>query len=222
MRFPDKSYEDMKRPGLLVAVWLCILPLGLLSAAERAPVQIGMVLVASEEMKDPRFQETVILIIQHGNGGTVGLIVNKPSDVPLTHALPMLDRLPEGAEYVYVGGPVQFRTAMSLLIRSDSAPPGAVRIFDDVYATSGYNNVGRIVSAAREKDAVRTFGGYAGWAPGQLDAEIARGGWLLFEAEANAIFASDPADVWRNYIDESGGSWDWVMLDEAGGILRLG
>jgi len=180
-----------------------------------ANVKVGMLLVASENMSDLRFAETVILIVQHDSEGTIGLVINKPSDIPITHALPMLKQPPEGAEYVYVGGPVQFRSMMSLLIRSEREPQGTVRVFDHVYATTGYNNVGRVVSMAREQDEVRTFGGYAGWEPGQLDAEIARGGWRLFEADANAIFAPDPAGIWRDYIEEAGGSWDWVRLDDS-------
>ncbi|MDX8411425.1 MAG: YqgE/AlgH family protein [Mariprofundaceae bacterium] len=185
-------------------------------AAEPRPeanVKVGMLLVASEGMSDPRFAETVILIVQHDSEGTIGLVINKPSDIPLTHALPMLKRLPEGAEFVYVGGPVQFRSMMSLLIHSERAPQGVVRVFDNVYATTGYNNVGRVVSMAREQDEVRAFGGYAGWAPGQLDTEIARGGWRLFEADAKAVFARNPARIWRDYMEESGGGWDWVRLD---------
>jgi len=219
MSFIGNGRNLMNKLAVLAIASLLLAPSNATTSSAAEPrsdssVQVGMLLVASESMNDPRFVETVILIVQHDAQGTIGLITNKPSDIPITHALPMLKRLPEGAEYVYFGGPVQFRSMMSLLMRSEREPEGAVRVFDNVYATSGYNNVGRLVSMAREPDEVRTFGGYTGWAPGQLDAEISRGGWRVFEADAKAVFAPDPAGIWRDYMEESGGSWDWVMLNQ--------
>lgn len=183
------------------------------SAEGGKAIEAGSLLVASQDMADPRFRESVILIVRHDQHGTIGLIINRPSEIPLTHALPMLKALPKGAEYVFFGGPVQFQSMLSILIRSDAEPRGMDRVFDNVYVASGFNNVARAVSSVGVADEVRTFGGYAGWAPGQLEAEVARGGWVVFQANAKKIFSRDPAALWQEYMEESGNSWDWVMND---------
>lgn len=156
----------------------------------------GMFLVAGRDLKDPNFARTVVLLVGYGEEGAVGVIVNRPSTARLPDLLPEVeaaDELPP----VYLGGPVA-PAQMLMLVRSSSQPEEADAVFEDIYVSSSRTLLERLASEGGAD--LRVYAGYAGWAPGQLDWEIERGGWWLIPADAESIFDRDPDDVWPQLI----------------------
>jgi putative transcriptional regulator len=166
------------------------------SAAEAGPelLQPGVFLYAAPDLEDPNFAETVVLLIEHGRDGSLGLVIDRPSDLPLTEVLGKGAGL-EGLR-VYWGGPVQPEAVLGL-IRTDSPGEKMARVLDGVYLTGSRTDLGAAARGKRPEGRVRVYRGYAGWGKGQLQAEIEAGGWLITPANASAIFSTDPEGVWQ-------------------------
>jgi len=160
----------------------------------------GLFLVASRSLIDPNFQETVILLVDHGADGTRGLIVNRPTDIPFTEALPEVEALRKLKDTVYVGGPVA-RYLVSLLVRADQPPEDTVQVFDSVYFSHKLAALLHLLERSRSGVTMRAYVGHAGWAAGQLDMEIQRGDWHIATADGDAIFDTPAGQVWPTLID---------------------
>ena len=163
----------------------------------------GKFLVAQRSLVDPTFFEAVVLLVDYDAHGALGVVVNRPTDVPLTAALPEVKELRKRKDRVFLGGPVA-RDRMVLLLRAAAAPPQSVLLFDTVYATGSLAALRRSIGRG---EAVRAYAGYAGWGPGQLDAEVARGDWLIGPADGKAIFDDPPNAVWSNFVERFAGNW---------------
>lgn len=160
----------------------------------------GLFLVASRSLMDPNFQETVILLVDHGADGTLGLVINRPTDIPFTEALPEVEALQKLKDTVYVGGPVA-RYLISLLVRADHSPADTVQVFDSVYFSHKLAALLHVLEKPQAGVTMRAYVGHAGWAAGQLDMEIQRGDWHLASADADAIFDTPAGQVWPTLID---------------------
>jgi putative transcriptional regulator len=163
----------------------------------------GKFLVANKSLQDPTFVETVVLLVDYDDNGALGVVVNRPTDVPLTAALPEVDELRKRKDLIFLGGPVA-RDRMVLLLRAAAAPPQSVQVFDQVYATG---SLSALRSSIGHGESVRAYAGYAGWGPGQLDAEVARGDWLIGPADSKAIFDDPPKGIWPRFVERFSGDW---------------
>lgn len=163
----------------------------------------GKFLVANKSLQDPTFTETVILLVDYDDHGALGVVVNRPTEVPLTAALPEVEELRKRKDIIFLGGPVA-RDRMVILLRASAAPPQSVQVFDTVYATGSLK---ALRSSIGHGESVRAYAGYAGWGPGQLDAEVARGDWLIGPADSKAIFDDPPTDVWQRFVERFSGDW---------------
>jgi putative transcriptional regulator len=159
----------------------------------------GMFLVASENIRDPLFAKTVILLIDYSYRGAMGLIVNKPTEIKLSKIFPEIKGLEQKLYYVYIGGPVSINHVF-LLIQSGSQPEGSVMVFDNIYVSSNKTLLMRTFENLKAEERFRLYAGYAGWASGQLDWEIARGDWHIMRADAEVIFDKAPLDVWQRLM----------------------
>jgi putative transcriptional regulator len=159
----------------------------------------GTFLVASRELLDPNFRESVVLILEYGEDGAVGLVVNRPSTVPLSTLVPYIQELRERPDTLYLGGPVE-PLRMTFLFRSPRSEKDALRVFGDVWASSSFELLEDTVQEAGSP--IRVYAGYAGWAPLQLDGEIGRGDWHLLDPEPEVLFSPAPGEVWRELIQK--------------------
>jgi putative transcriptional regulator len=179
------------RTGLLAAgLWL----IAATAAAQDAPN--GVLLVAKPDLGDPNFRETVVLVTRHPGGGAVGVVLNRPTRMPASQLLPEHEALRGRPDRLFAGGPVSPR-ALVAVFRSKDRPEAALRVLADVYLSLDgvfLDGLLRRPDAPRE---LRVYAGYAGWAPGQLEAEIARDDWYVLEPDAATIFRADPATLWR-------------------------
>ncbi len=156
----------------------------------------GKFLVAAEGLLDPRFRETVVLLIDYSVGGASGLIINRPTKVTLAEVLPSLEGLKKRSDAVYYGGPVE-NNVLLMLIRSGENPEEAVRVFGDVFVSASKNTLERMIGSKKTDKQLRTYSGYAGWMARQLDWEVSRGDWLVVPADARSIFESSASGLWR-------------------------
>jgi putative transcriptional regulator len=161
--------------------------------AEPAP---GVLLVATDDMSDSRFWHSVILLLEHDDTGTLGLIINRPTEVLLREALP---ELPASEHAVYWGGPVAEN--LVLLLGRGAPPEGQSEpVLDEVWWSADGNLLESALDNGIGPDRLRVFLGHAGWAPGQLDAELDRDSWALFRAEPGQVFSSEPERLWDNLM----------------------
>lgn len=163
-------------------------------------VATGKILVADDKLDDPSFAKSVVLIVDSDpDGGTLGVILNRRSDVALSKVFPKIKGAP--ADPVYMGGPVEIGSGQGLL-RSESKP-GTRHIVDDVYATGNQELIESSVAARVNPSKFRLYLGYAGWAPGQLESEIQVGAWAVRAGSASIVFDEDPDSLWSRLNRES-------------------
>lgn len=166
----------------------------------------GRLLIASHNLIDPNFGRTVIVLLAYDRSGAAGLIINRPTDVRLATVLPHFKELHDRPDVVFLGGPVG-RNLMSVLIRSSRPLKSGQRLFDGVYVSGDAETLRRAVTRSGKHGGVRAFVGYAGWGPGQIENEIARGDWYVAEADARPIFDTNPAEIWDKLIQRVSGEW---------------
>lgn len=155
----------------------------------------GMFLVATPQLRDPRFAETVVLLLNYGREGAIGVVVNRPTWVDPEALFPGDDFFRRYRGTVYFGGPVA-RTSTLFLVRDADRVDGEP-IVDDVFVTADEDEARETVPARADGRVLRVYAGYAGWGPGQLDREIAAGDWQVIPASGDLIFTPEPASLWR-------------------------
>ena len=164
-------------------------------------VRVGTFLIATEKLGDPNFAETVVLIVQHDPAqGTVGIIINRRTDFPLSQIFPEIKAAP--ADPVFLGGPVA-RTSGQALLRLPAKTADTTRVSGDVYLTAAKDLIDKSVTARTSPAKFRLYIGYAGWGAGQLDAEVRLGAWLLVPATPALIFDNDPDSLWSRLVHQS-------------------
>jgi len=161
--------------------------------AVEAPA-IGVLLVANPQVHG-YFAETVIVLIDHGAGGSMGVMVNRPLAVTLDELLPAFEEARGHSEQAWEGGPVEADQVL-LLLRASDPPARSSPVFDDVHVSGHRNTLRELLESGSGEARFRAYVGYAGWSPGQLDAEIARGDWTLAPGEAAAVFTDEPGKLW--------------------------
>ena len=165
----------------------------------------GRLLIAGPSLLDPNFRRTVVLIIEHSADGALGLVLNRPSESTVSQAVPELEGVLDGESQMFVGGPVQ-PTSVIVLARFEDPDGAALLSFDDVGVLRAEGALGDPPDLL----AARGFAGHSGWGPGQLDAELERGDWILEDASADDAFSQDPEGLWSDVLARKGGSYALV------------
>jgi putative transcriptional regulator len=178
-------------------------------------VRGGRLLVAAPHLGDPNFRRTVVMIVEHDEAeGTLGVVLNRPSEVPLDQVLELWTPLVCGPQVVFRGGPISPNSALALAIAHDGAEPVGWRSLPAPEPAPGSSLAARLglvdLGAPPELlaggiSSMRVFAGYAGWAPGQLADEILAGAWYLLPADPPAAFAAKPEQLWREVLRRQGG-----------------
>jgi putative transcriptional regulator len=163
----------------------------------------GQLLVASPSLVDPNFRRSVVLVGEHGEEGAMGVILNRPSPVTVSEAVPPLAELVQAPEVVHVGGPVQ---QQAIVVLGEFEDPSRAAVI--VLGTVGFLP-GEIDDAAAlgGLGRVRVFAGYAGWGPGQLEQELDDEAWIVVPAEPEDVFAEDPDELWSAVLRRRGGPY---------------
>lgn len=179
---------------LAAIILLCLVPLQ--APAAVAVPEPGQLLVARAELPDVRFRNAVVLLFQSGPQGAVGLIVNRPSRLPLAEALPDLPALAAATATLAYGGPVAPEVLLVLLQTVEETPESARRVSEGLYLTAP-EPLSAWLEKGRTGARFLVLSGYAGWAPGQLEEELARADWQVSTATAQELFSVEPASLWE-------------------------
>jgi putative transcriptional regulator len=188
--------------SFLLGGLLTILHAGpVLAGMESAPSSVakGVLLVASPSLEDPNFRQAVVLVVEHGPEGTVGLILNRSTNVLLSKALPDITALKGTSYRLFAGGPVE-PTRLLLLFRLKEPPADARLVFDGVYLGRTPKVLERIITQAKPTETFRAFTGFSAWAPRQLELEMHLGAWAILRPDSVGIFDKDPAALWSDCI----------------------
>jgi len=163
-------------------------------------VRPGSLLVSATELVEPAFRRTVVYIVEHNDAGSLGVVINRPSDTAVQDVLPRWAELAAAPRALYVGGPVKRDAALCLT---------TVRVGTAIDRVPGLRRVdGRVALLDLDSDpdaiaplveGIRIFAGYAGWTFGQLEGELERGDWIVLSA-----LPSDPiarrTDLWAQVL----------------------
>ena len=166
----------------------------------------GQLLVAGPALLDPNFARSVVLIGDHDEEGTLGVILNRPLPVTVHDAAPPLAGLVSVDDRLFQGGPVQPQAAV-VLAEFERLEDAGMIAFDSIGFLMG--EVEEEVSARVRR--ARVFAGYAGWGPGQLEAELEEeGGWIVEPALPSDPFTGEPESLWSAVLRRKGGQYGFL------------
>jgi putative transcriptional regulator len=191
----------LKRLSVVLACAVPALAEAALEAPKNVPAQAslaGQLLVATPSMGDPRFAHTVILMARHDKKGAFGIVINKPvGERPLASLLETLGEKETGAEgnvRIFAGGPVQ--PEIGFVVHSADYRRAETIVVDSHVAVTSTREILRDIARKQGPQKSLVAFGYAGWAAGQLEGEMAQRGWFTAEEDVELIFDMDRAKVW--------------------------
>ncbi|MFC9515611.1 YqgE/AlgH family protein [Nocardiaceae bacterium NPDC056970] len=171
------------------------------TASAQPVVRPGTLLLSSTELFEPTFRRTVVYMLEHNDAGSLGVVLNRPSETSVQEVLPQWASLAAKPQALYIGGPVTRDAALCL---------ATVRAGVDVSGVPGLRRIdGRVVMVdldadpepiAEVIDGLRVFAGYAGWTIGQLDAEIEHDDWIVLSALPSDVISPPRVDVWGQVL----------------------
>ena len=166
----------------------------------------GRFLIALPTLRDPNFVRSVVLLCEHNDEGSIGLIVNRPSEMKLAAGIP--GPLPEAreGELLFQGGPV----ASSHVFALHNIPrlaEGSREVLPGVWFSPASQDVAdRLRLSPQPGESLRLYVGYAGWGPGQLDSEMQQTAWIVGPASVDLVYSSDPKSIWPRALQAIGGA----------------
>jgi putative transcriptional regulator len=182
--------------GALAALLLLLGASWPATAADTKPKPMTAIfLVARTELPDANFADSVVLVMNNLGPGPVGLIINRPTNVPVSQLFPDLKRLAALHDKVYFGGPVEIRTVW-FLFRAPKQPEHAIEACDGIYISADRQLLLHLLGRDKPMEGLRIFIGHSGWTPDQLENEISRGDWTLKHAESDAVFNGQTEHPW--------------------------
>lgn len=155
----------------------------------------AILLTARAELPDGDFADSVVLVMNNLGPAPIGVIVNKPTPIPVSRLFPDIKRLAQVPDKLYYGGPVEFGSVW-FLFRATAPTEHAIQASNGIYISADRDLLLQLLGRDKPMDGLRIFLGHSGWAPGQLEEEISRGDWTLGRAESNAIFNRKSEHPW--------------------------
>jgi putative transcriptional regulator len=156
----------------------------------------ALFLIARPGMPDPNFRETVVLVTQEESAEATGVVINRPSNRSLAEVLPG-ERFKPFQEPIFFGGPVAPQ-GLFAVFQADRFSGAAVRMLPGLYLAVVPDSIDALLNNPPPK--IRFFSGFSGWAPGQLQAELDRGDWLVVDADAETVFQRDTSRLWQDMV----------------------
>ena len=144
----------------------------------------------------------MVLLVHYAEDGTVGLMINRQTKLPVSRVLHDLKGSSNYSDPVYAGGPVQIE-AVQALLQSRAGPHDATHLFGNVYLVSTKAELGKALAAGKGSKDLRIYLGYCGWSSGQLENEVNRGGWYIFDGSEALVFDSNPSTLWSRMIAQA-------------------
>jgi putative transcriptional regulator len=161
-------------------------------------IENGTLLIASATLQDPNFARSVVLVLRHDDdNGTIGLVLNRPTNLEPAKIFPELaDGVGAYDGRLFRGGPISPTRILTLVRGLAAATVQGPEVTEKVFLSIDPEALADMTRLADGADELRLYAGHAAWVPGQLEGEIAAGGWELMPATAEIIFDSDPSELW--------------------------
>jgi putative transcriptional regulator len=201
----------LQSTGALLALLLCAsITTDAALAPDQAPAEgslTGQLLVAAPELADPNFQETVVYLVQHDRAGATGLVINRLLGAgPLDRMLESLGIAPETESKlelrVHYGGPVE--PSRAFVLHSPDYRASDTMVVSEIAALTLSPGILEDIAAGQGPKRSLFALGYAGWAPGQLESELAAGAWFVVEPDAALLFDEQTETKWQRAFDRRG------------------
>jgi putative transcriptional regulator len=157
----------------------------------------GRLLVATPTLADPSFARSVVLMLEHSDEGALGVVLNRPSELPVSAILEGWAPVVAPPSLIFHGGPVSMDSALGLVRTSQQGVLGVRRLPHDI-ALVDLDTPAELVSEA--VSSMRVFAGYAGWSAGQLEGELEEGSWFVVDPLPEDAFTAEPDDLWRRVL----------------------
>ena len=167
----------------------------------------GCLLLAAGSLFDPNFRRTVVLIAEHGEEGALGLVLNRPAELRVQDAAPILAGLVEPEAPLFLGGPVQREAVLVLAEFEDPALADRPVVGSIGFAPPEFDP--DVVAGIRR---ARVFAGYSGWGPGQLEAEMGQSAWIVEPALPDDVFCVQPERLWMTVLRRKGREYRMLSL----------
>jgi len=168
------------------------------------PTMRGRLLVAAPALREPTFHRTVILLLDHGPNGALGVVLNRPSTVEVGVVLPDWHEHVTEPPVLFLGGPVGQDTAMGIAVLAAGAS-GSPDV-DAMIGPFGLVDLDAVPETVEARvRGVRVFAGYAGWSQDQLERELEERSWFVVDALPDDLLTREPAGMWRRVLRRQGG-----------------
>ena len=171
-------------------------------------------LLSMPQLLDPNFIRTVVLLVEYGPDGAFGLVLNRPTDMPASTMVRLTPPVEAGSDMpLWIGGPVDPQRGWILLAEQPDVDFKIIR--DGLYLSTSPDLLRRVLEANPAPRA-RVLAGYAGWGPGQLDAELSHSSWLMSDIDLDLVFDIKADAMWETAIRRLGA--DPSMLTTGHGV----
>lgn len=175
---------------------------------QRLKAKAGRLLIAEPFMQDPYFKRSVVLLTEHNERGSFGLILNKPIPMYLNEAI---ESAPRFDSKLALGGPVQKETLHYIHLLGDRIP-NSKKIIEGVYWGGDFETVKSLIKTGElSPKNMRLFVGYAGWAEGQLKGEMESNSWIVSKCSKEILFADKPEKLWKRVLEGMGSPYDYLV-----------
>jgi putative transcriptional regulator len=168
----------------------------------------GQLLLSTPRLVDPTFARAVIFLLDHDDDGALGVIINRPSQLPLSTVLPTWSVLATAPPLLFSGGPVAPESALAIGLSLGDGPGEGFRRLSGSYGLVDLDADPALVLA--DLVGLRIFSGYAGWGSGQLESELAEGSWYLAAATPGDLLDPEPERLWRSVLRRQPGELAYV------------
>jgi putative transcriptional regulator len=219
LRAVEHGYHDEMVRSMSVArvrvglAWLAAAALagGSATVAEAQNVANGTLLVASPQLTDVNFARSVVLVLRHDDEGTIGVMLNRPTNLVPAAIFPELkDSIGSYPGLLFRGGPIAPTRLLYLVRGLAAATVNGPEVLDKVFLSVDDESLPDMTRLAEGTDELRLYAGHAAWGPGQLQSEIAAGGWQVLLGSAEVVFHEDPGSLWTELEGRGGSGRDVV------------
>ncbi len=171
-------------------------------------VKKGSILISEPFLNDPNFERSVVLICEHNEDGTFGLVLNRPIEVKLGE---VLEEFAGNEKELLIGGPVQQNTLHYIHKLGDEIA-GSIELSNGIFWGGNFEQLKfKLISQTLELDKVKFFIGYSGWDYGQLDREIEEKSWFVANLGDNTIFEASAENLWKRVLEIMGGELKLIV-----------
>ncbi len=190
----------LRRTASALLLALILAPAFAARAQQNLPAN-GLLLVAKPALTDPNFARTVVLVTQTEDASTVGVILNRPTNLKLSQFLSGEFPTQNYREPVFLGGPVMRQALVSLFRTTEVPKAAAFHVLKDLYLTMHPDNIASLLANPGAR--YRLYAGFSGWRPRQLESELVRDSWHILPADEATVFRESPDGLWEEMLERA-------------------